>query len=153
MNLSLSSYFLLVFTLLLVTSCSQESTIFKKQETVFKIGDQQEWSTKNWKDQGWEKRITYVPDGQIFWSRTKIDIFKAPESLHPYGIHLHIYGEYEVFWDGVQIGKNGNPGQEANLDPEGKMWATFSIPTHLTEAGEHLLALRSSLYYFPSHTD
>ena len=62
-----------------------------------------------------------------------------------------MYGEYEVFWDGVVIGKNGNPGQEENLGPEGILWATFSIPAHLTEEGEHVLALRSSLYYFPDH--
>ena len=141
----------LLFVLLLVASCSQ-SPVFKAYETVFKIGDQQEWAGKDWNDQGWEKRIALVPDGQVFWSRTKIDIFKTSESLHPYGLQLHVYGEYEVFWDGILIGENGNPGQEAILDPEGKMWATFSIPTHLTKKGEHLLALRSSLYYFPSHT-
>ena len=49
------------------------------------------------------------------------------------------------------IGKNGNPGQEAIHGTEGKMWATFRIPTHLTEKGEHLLAIRSSLHYFPDH--
>lgn len=151
MNLKSLRYFLLVCTMLHVTSCSQ-SPVFKAHETVFQVGDQQEWAAKDLNDQYWEKRKALVPDGQVFWSRTKIDILKTPESLHPYGIQLHVYGEYEVFWDGVLVGKNGNPGQEAILDPEGKMWATFIIPTHLTEAGEHLLALRSSLYYFPSHT-
>ena len=149
MKLRSFSYFLLV--LLLVTACSQ-SSVYKKYETVFQVGDQQEWAAPDWNDNGWEKRIGLVRDGQVFWSRTKIDILKAPESLQPYGLHLLVYGEYEVFWDGILIGKNGNPGQEATLDPEGKMWATFSIPTHLTEAGEHLLAIRSSLYYFPDHT-
>lgn len=149
MNLrSLPCFFL---ALILVTSCSQ-SPVFKGYETVFKIGDQQEWAAKNWNDEGWKSGRFVVDGGRVFWSRTKIDILKAPESLHPYGLQLHVYGEYEVFWDGVLIGKNGNPGQEELLGPEGKMWATFSIPTHLTEAGEHLLALRSSLYYFPNHT-
>jgi len=148
MNLRFLPCFLLV--LLLVTACSQ-SSVYKEYETVFQVGDQQEWAAQNWNDRDWRKRIGLVHDGQIFWSRTKIDILKAPESLHPYGIQLHVYGEYEVFWDGVLIGKNGNPGQEAILGPEGEMWATFSIPTHLTEAGEHLLALRSSLYYFSNH--
>lgn len=149
MNLRFLPCLLLVS--LLVASCSQ-SPVFKEYETVFKIGDQQEWATKNLNVQDWEKRIALVPDGQVFWSRTKIDIPKTPKSFHPYGLQLHIYGEYEVFWDGVLIGKNGNPGQEAIGDPEGKMWATFSIPTHLTEAGEHLLAIRSSVLYFPNHT-
>ena len=151
MNLKSLRYSLLVYTMSLVTSCSQ-SPVFEKYETVFQVGDQQEWAAKDLNDQYWEKHKALVPDGQVFWSRTKIDILKPPESLHPYGLQLHVYGEYEVFWDGVLVGKNGNPGQETILDPEGKMWATFSIPTHLAEAGEHLLALRSSLYYFPSHT-
>ncbi|WP_299436510.1 histidine kinase [uncultured Aquimarina sp.] len=150
MNLRPLLYFLLVSTLLLVTACSQ-NPVHKEYETVFQIGDQQEWAAKNWNDQGWKKRIRLVPDGQIYWFRTRIDILKAPDSLQPYGIQLDVYGEYEVFWDGVLIGKNGNPGQEAVLPPEGKMWATFSIPTHLTGKGEHLLAIRSSLYYFPDH--
>lgn len=149
MNLKFFPCFLLV--LLLVTACSQ-SSVYKVYETVFQVGDQQEWAAQNWNDSGWKKRIGLVTEGKIFWSRTKIDILKDPESLHPYGIQLHVYGEYEVFWNGVLIGKNGNPGQEAILDPEGKMWATFSIPIHLTEAGEHMLAIRSSLYYFPDHT-
>ncbi len=150
MNLRLLSCFLLACSLLLVTSCS-EPPVFKKHETVFRLGDQQEWAAENWSDQDWKKKLTFVPDGRVYWSRTKIDILKAPEPLHPYGLQLEVYGEYEVFWDGVLIGKNGNPGQEAIHDPEGKLWATFSIPTHLTEKGEHLLAIRSSLYYFPDH--
>ncbi|WP_298540037.1 histidine kinase [uncultured Aquimarina sp.] len=149
MNLKFSPCLLLV--LLLMISCSQ-SPVFEEHETVFKIGDQQEWAARDLNDQSWEKEKIIVFDGQIYWFRTLIDILKAPESLHPYGIQLDVYGEYEVFWDGVLIGKNGNPGQEAVLPPEGKMWATFSIPTDLTEVGEHILAIRSSLYYFPDHS-
>ncbi|WP_185154449.1 histidine kinase [Fulvivirga sp. M361] len=141
--------FFWVGSMLLVTSCSQHP-VFKQYDPVFQPGDQQEWAAKNRNDQDWKKKIA-LTDGRVFWSRTKIDILEAPESLHPYGIRLHVYGEYEVFWDGVFIGKNGNPGQEAMLAPEGKMWATFIIPTHLTEKGEHLLAIRSSLHYFPDH--
>lgn len=137
--------------MLFVASCSQESAIFKEYETVFKIGDQPEWAAKNWNDEDWQKGKPILDDGRVFWFRTPINILKAPETLHPYGIQLEVYGEYEVFWDGVLIGKNGNPGQEARLGPEGKIWATFSIPAHLTEEGEHLLAIRASLYYFPDH--
>ncbi len=140
-----------LFLLLLVASCSQ-SPVFEQYETVSRIGDQQEWGAKDLDDQDWEKGKPIVTGGQIYWFRTPIAILKTPGSLRPYGIQLDVYGEYEVFWDGVLIGKNGNPGQEAVLPPEGKMWATFSIPTHLTEAGEHVLAIRSSLYHFPDHS-
>lgn len=138
--------------MLLVTSCSQNpEPVFNEYRTVFQIGDQQEWASKELKDQHWKRDLALVPDGQVFWSRTKIEILKAPESIQPYGLMLEVYGEYEVFWDGVLIGKNGNPGKEATLPPEGELWTTFSIPTHLTHEGEHLLALRLSNYYYPDH--
>ncbi|AXT20045.1 regulator [Flavobacteriaceae bacterium AU392] len=147
-----SLYFFLALSILLVTSCSQESTISKKNETVFKIGDQQEWASFKFNDQNWQKRLRFVSDGQVFWSRTKIDILEEPNALKTYGVYLHTYGEYEVFWDGVLIGKNGNPGQEATSEKSGKMWTIYNIPDHLTKKGAHVLALRSSLYYFPDHT-
>ncbi|MEO9513274.1 MAG: histidine kinase [Flavobacteriaceae bacterium] len=145
------SKFLIIGVLLLVSSCSKKS-IFEEHPSVFQIGDQPEWAAKDMDDQYWRKRKPIVWGGEIYWSRTPITILKSPESMQPYGILLEVYGEYEVFWDGVLIGKNGNPGQETELPPEGKLWRTFSIPEQLTEAGEHTLAIRSSLYYFPDHS-
>ncbi|MEP0266310.1 histidine kinase [Dokdonia sp.] len=133
-----------------MTACS-ESLVFKEYNTVAKIGDQEEWAAKNWNDEDWDKAKPLLEDGRVFWSRTPIDILKTPEPLHPYAIRPYLYGEYEVFWDGILIGKNGNPGQEAMLGPKGKMLTAFVIPSHLTEEGEHLLAIRSSLHYFPDH--
>ncbi len=150
MNLRFLTNFLLICFILLITSCSQ-SPVFKEYQTLSRIGDQQEWATKNWNDDGWDKRKPIVEAGEVYWTRTPIDILKAPEPLHPYAIRPYIYGEYEVFWDGVLIGKNGNPGQEVLLGPEGKMLTTFILPTHLSQEGEHILAIRSSLYYFPDH--
>nr|WP_299068146.1 histidine kinase [uncultured Allomuricauda sp.] len=146
-------YFLLICPVLLATSCSQnKEPVFTRYRTVFQIGDQPEWAVKDLNARHWENRMALVPDGQVFWSRTKIDILEAPETLKPYGLRLEVYGEYEVFWDGVLIGKNGNPGQEADLPPEGRLWTTFTIPAHLTNVGEHVMALRLSNYYYPDHT-
>ncbi len=137
--------------MLLATSCGQKPSIFKEYRTVFKVGDHPTWAKKVWNDNNWESRIKRIPEGQIFWSRTKIDILTAPEEFRPYGLQIDAHGEYEIFWDGVLIGKNGNPGQEEELPPEGELWITFSVPTHLATEGEHVLALRLSNYYFPDH--
>lgn len=146
-----SSCFLFLCVILLATSCAQKPAIFKEYRTVFKIGDQSVWSKKVWNHSNWERRIKYIPDGQIFWSRTRIDILKAPKEFQSYVLQIDPYGEYEIFWDGVLIGRNGNPGQEAELPPEGELWVTYSIPTHLATEGAHMLALRLSNYYFPDH--
>lgn len=135
-----------------MTSCSQNPRAVHHQHgTVYQIGDQAGWAAKDLDDQYWKKRPAMVPDGQVFWSRTKIDVLEAPKGLRPYGIRLEVYGEYEVFWDGVLIGKNGNPGQEAQLPPEGELWTTFHLPTHLTQVGKHVMAIRLSNYYYPDH--
>lgn len=151
MDLRSPSCFLFVCLLLLATSCAQDPAVYKEYSTVFRIGDEPAWATKNWDDENWERRLSVVPDGKVFWSRTNIDILTAPEEFQPYGLQIDAYGEYEIFWDGVLIGKNGNPGLEAELPPEGELWVTFSIPAHLTSVGAHVLALRLSNYYFPDH--
>ncbi len=152
MNLRSLPSFLTVFLFLVLTSCSQQQAIFKEYQTRYKIGDQQEWAMKDWNDEDWKKGKPLLDDGRVLWYRTQIDILEAPEPLHSYGLQLEVYGEYEVFWDGFLVGKNGNPGQEAVLPPEGKLWTTYILPTDLTENGEHVLAIRSSLHYFPDHT-
>ena len=151
MDLRLLPSLLLIGILLLATSCTQAPEVFKEQRTVFKVGDSPTWAKKVLNDSNWERKIELIPEGHIFWSRTKIDIIKAPQEYRPYGLQIDAYGEYEIFWDGLLIGKNGNPGQEAELPPEGELWITFSIPTHLATKGEHVLALRLSNYYFPDH--
>ncbi len=144
-------WFLLLLVVLLTSACSQDPAVFEEHSTVFEVGDHPAWSGKDWNDDNWKKWIKYVPDGQIFWSRTKIDILSAPEGSRPYGLQIDVYGEYEIFWDGVLIGRNGNPGQEAELPPEGKLWITHGIPAQLATEGEHVLAVRLSNYYFPDH--
>ncbi len=144
-------FFLLISILLLLSSCEQKPAIFKEHQTVFQIGDNPAWAKKIWNDSNWKRRINLIPEGEIFWSRTRIDILKAPEDFQSYVLQIDPYGEYEIFWDGVLIGKNGNPGKEAELPPEGELWVTYQIPTHLSAEGTHMLALRLSNYYFPDH--
>lgn len=142
--------FFIILATMLLTSCSEEP-VFEEGETVFIVADEPYYSSKVLNDRYWIDNLRLVFGGKVFWSRTKIKILKTPKPFQPYGIKLEVYGEYEVFWDGIQIGKNGNPGLEDVMEPEGKLWATFSIPTHLTEKGEHVLAIRSSLYHFGNH--
>lgn len=150
MNFKLLYYFLLVFTVLLVSSCSRDR-VSKTNDSRYKLGDHPEWATKNWNDQQWKNKVD-VTEGEVFWSRTEVEITKAPELFQRYGIFINTFGEYDVFWDGVLIGENGNPGEETTRDPSGELWATFGIPDTLATKGSHVLALRTSLHYYPDHS-
>ncbi len=150
MNLRFLPNFFLTCFLLLISSCSKEP-VFIEYQTVAKIGDDMDWAARNWDDTDWDKRKPKLKAGEVYWSRTPIDILKVPKPLHPYAIRPYLYGEYEVFWDGVLIGQNGNPGQEEALGPNGQMFPAFIIPSNLSEVGEHTLAIRASVYHFPDH--
>lgn len=145
---------LLLFSLILLhgMTYAQDDPVFKVREILYKIGDDPSWSSVQLDDSDWTSQYPIMEDGSILWYRYNIGIHSAPEALRQYGIELEAYGEYELYWDGELIGKNGNPGQEAILPPEGELWTTYSIPTHLTDSGTHVLAIRASLLHFPDHT-
>lgn len=151
MNKSSYPYWLLISILLLVTSCTQKPEVFKEYRTLFKVGDNPSWAKKVYNDHNWERRIAFIPEGEIFWSRTRVDILKSPKESRPYSLKIDAHGEYEIFWDGELIGKNGHPGKEANLPPSGELWITYTIPADLATEGPHVLALRLSNHYFPDH--
>ncbi|MCE7995193.1 MAG: histidine kinase [Roseivirga sp.] len=150
MNHKFIPFLSLLCILVLASACAEDRIAYKQGKSVMKLGDEPGWSAQDLDEHDWERRIE-LTDGRVYWSRTKVEILDTPESLRPFGVIPHVYGEYEVFWDGVLIGKNGNPGRELELGPEGKMWKAFGIPSHLAGKGEHVIAIRSSLYYFPDH--
>ncbi|MCR9249391.1 MAG: histidine kinase [bacterium] len=144
---------LLLFILILVQSMAlAQDPVYKVHEILYKIGDDPSWSSVQLDDSDWTRKPPIMEDGRILWYRYNIEILNAPEELRQYGVQLEAYGEYELFWDGVLIAKNGNPGQESELSPEGELWVTYSIPAHLSDSGNHVLALRASLLHFPDHT-
>lgn len=51
---------------------------------------------------------------------------------------------YEIFWDGVQLGATGVPGESRETEQVGRVDEWFSIPANLRGPGEHLVALRTS---------
>ena len=134
----------------LMTSCSKP-TVFKEHPSVFKVGDESAWADPTWDDSNWTRDIYRIPDGQVFWSRTQIDLLEAPKPDHSFGIELLVYGAYEVFWDGEFIGRNGHPGEENLESPEGSMWQTLRIPEKLSTPGKHVLALKTSVLHYPDH--
>ncbi|QKX07125.1 histidine kinase [Aquimarina sp. TRL1] len=149
MKANLFRIFFLLMGLFLNMSCTIDN-IHERGETRYMIGDQEEWAATHFDDRLWKKEIN-IEGGEIFWARTVIDIKKAPAPLTTYGMQFNSFGEYEVYWDGQLVGRNGNPGKEAVSEPSGRMWAIFAIPKELTTEGKHVLAIRKSLLYYPKH--
>jgi sensor histidine kinase YesM len=151
-----STFLLIVFLISILTiSCSErdyfdnsETTeAFARGKTVYRLGDDVSWKNTLVNDSLWGKNITILED-KIFWSRTDVKILRAPEKLNQYGIILNQFGEFEVFWDGQLIYKNGDPNNSLNSDKKGKMISKFMIPKELSTKGKHTLAIRKSIHFY-----
>ena len=147
---------LLLVLILGLTSCEWEphcgrwNDIYEIEKTGFKEGDNLNWALKSIDDSNWqENNIDYTKE--IYWSRTHINLTDSLKEFEPYGLFVDVFGEYDVYWDGVLIGENGNPGKELLSKPKGNMWATFIIPDSLTAIGPHTIALRTSRILNPDH--
>lgn len=142
-------YILLLFLLLTSTSCRQKSKA-QRGETVYKLGDSISWANPDYDTKHWSESVT-PKDGEVLWARSNFTILETPQPFQSYGIDMvNTSGEFEIYWDGELIGKNGNPGQEEALGRQGEMWRVFRIPNHLSQKGSHTLALRKSVYHNPN---
>ncbi|MDD7913982.1 hypothetical protein [Polaribacter ponticola] len=139
---------------ILFISCSErnyfdngeKSNSFKRGKTMYRLGDNLSWKNATINDSLWKDEVEIIED-QIFWSRTDVEILKEPEELSLYGIVINQHGEYEVFWDGVLIGKNGDPKNSLNSDKKSGMVSAFMIPRTLSTKGNHKLVIRKSIHF------
>lgn len=148
----MKNYLFFLLTLLLI-SCSDNPHGFEdysgKDEfkTYFKVGDSAHWAKKNLDISTWSETKEFPEGDGIFWIRKKINVIKSPKPLQTLGLGVHTFGDYEVFWDGILIGRNGNPGNERNSKKSGTPDEVFVIPSDLMTKGEHTIAFRMSKLY------
>ena len=119
---------------------------FKRGKTVYRLGDDMSWKNASVNDSLWKEEVV-IQEDQIFWSKTDVEILQEPKGLNQYGIILNQHGEFEAFWDGVLIGKNGDPNNSLNSDKVGKMINKFMIPKKLATKGKHQLVIRKSIHF------
>ena len=139
MNFNYLYRFVFIFILLVSTSC--QHTFFSwKGETVYSVNNQ-----------NWENEIE-LKGGEVFFTKTEINIIQNPVEFQTFGLDLsNTFGEFEIFWDGVLIGRNGNPGKESKSNLTGEMWKPYKIPRHLSQKGTHQLVLKRSLFHAPEY--
>lgn len=115
---------------------------------VYKIGDDPAWASKNYNDQDWSPTRGNTSD-KIFWSRTHLDLGDVEDRLLPLGLQVESFGAFEVYWDGVLIGKNGEIQKEGKPEIPGTECSYYSIPDNLVSPGLHTVAMRSSQTLLP----
>ena len=101
------------------------------------------WAAKNYNDKGWSQRRGNTSD-HIFWSRTHLDLRGVENELKPLGLQIESFGSFEVYWDGVMIGRNGQLPENGRPELPGTESSYYMIPNHLISPGLHTVAMRSS---------
>ncbi|MFL1896604.1 histidine kinase [Aquimarina sp. 2-A2] len=132
--------------LIVLISCQEQAKIYELSQNLFKTGDSIQWKNPDLDDQEWTLQRD-VLNNNIFWVRQHITLLENSSSEEPLGLLIHAFGSYEVYWDGVLIGKNGEPGNEERETEKSEVSCNFIIPTQLSNPGVHVIALRASQRY------
>jgi hypothetical protein len=125
-------------------------------EVRFQHGDDARWAQPSWSDDSWEAMGFWDPPARagIDWLRFRVRMGARGEEPMPAGIMISTVRAYQIFWDGVQLGNTGAPGNDVATEVVGRVDEWFSIPADLRGPGEHVVALRTSSYRcgFPAAT-
>ena len=113
--------------------------------------DSTEFSTSEYDDSEWDKKNIVGlwrenGDGNgIRWYRSKIFISEFITTTENLAIFIPTaISAYEIYWDGIKIGENGQVGIDKDSEIVGNSAGIFVIPLENSSIGEHILAIRIS---------
>ncbi len=108
----------------------------------YHMGDNLDWAKKGVNISNWTDDISSYKG--IYWLRAEFDLSKAPPSIEKKILILAIQGSYEVYANGVFIGKNGKVGHSAKEEIAGFLDQKFILPENLSNQENLQIALRIS---------
>lgn len=140
-------YRILLFLVILLTTIScEEEILYFSTDPKYKTGDSLLWADKNYEDHEWDS-VRGDTKSNIFWARFTLEPHKPFSPAEHLGLYIHAFGAYEVYWDGVFIGKNGVVAEGSAIEKPGNETAYFLIPDSLANYGKHVVALKASQTY------
>ena len=110
-------------------------------------GDDPAWAAPGFDDNGWTQQSAYRvdPQGRILWMRAIVD---APANVDvakvPLAVRVTMAGSWELYWNGMRLGRNGVPGATAAEEQPGRIREEVYIPPPLVRSQGNVLALRVS---------
>ncbi|MEM9545587.1 MAG: histidine kinase [Bacteroidota bacterium] len=107
-------------------------------------GDSIEWASINYNDEHWQNRYEEISTDELFWVRHDYSFREADENRSGLGLLITAIGSYELYWDGVYLGKNGALKENGKPEVEGAYQAFFTLPDTLVKSKDHVLAMRTS---------
>lgn len=125
------SVFFIILSLLLFTSCRHYKEYVASDVTFNVDYDHQQfdWDNSNFKFQ------------------TEVEIQKRENITEPLGLQINAFGSFDVYWDGVLIGRNGQMAKSENAEIPGTETTYYQIPKKLSDLGKHVVTLIGTQSY------
>ena len=143
---------------LLLVLCTTTSVAVTKNDTHIRSlyseqlamqSSKADWASLTFNDGEWKSIAQYgLPSQQTqYWIRNHLTV-ASPEA-HEQGVLFSVLGAYEIYWDGVLLGRNGVVGENAQTEVPGDIERVFHVPKSLYTQGSHVISARVSNYYSP----
>ncbi|MFB9080720.1 histidine kinase [Flavobacterium procerum] len=71
----------------------------------------------------------------------EIELLKYENQSEPLGMQINGFGAFDVYWDGVLVGKNGKRAQSGSAESPGTETTYYQIPQKLSVIGKHKVTL------------
>jgi hypothetical protein len=87
-------------------------------------------------------------ESSIFKFKANIAIQKLGNNSEPLGLQINAFGAFDVYWDGVLVGKNGQMAKSGFAEIPGTETTFYQIPQQLSTVGNHVVTLIGTQTYF-----
>lgn len=121
------SYFI-VFLMLLLTSCKQYNDYVKSDVNYYVDDDcSQDYLGKSADD--------------VFKVQIETELFERESNSGSLGLQVSGFGAFDVYWDGVFVGRNGKMAASGQAEIPGTETTYYQIPEKLANNGKHIVTV------------
>lgn len=132
---------LLLLVLLTFASCQPDAR-YESAAAVYHTGDDPRWAARPYDDSRWQS-ARGATGTHVFWTRNWLMLHQRTPRT-PLGVQVEAFGAFDVYWDGVLIGQNGQFATRQRAEVPGTAVSTYPVPEALARPGRHLVALRGT---------
>lgn len=120
--------FFTAFLLLLFTSCKSDIDYSESDPTY-------------WVGAGSPRNYRGETGDSIFKAQIGVKLLQRDNLSEPLGLQINAFGAFEVYWDGILVGKNGQMAQSGHAEIQGTETTYYQIPEPLAKLGKHVVTV------------
>lgn len=126
--------FIIAFLLLLLTSCKQYTEYVKSDVTYYTADEH-------------PRPILSREAYSKFEVQMEIKILKRENAADRLGLQVNAFGAFDVYWDGVLVGRNGRMAKPGQPEVPGTEMTYYQIPERLASIGNHIVTVTGTQAY------